>query len=318
MKHVVCLTLLACSVMCFGQPAVVSVSPLNGSGSTATFTSVYRHSGGINKHYLGYLLILPTPNIVWYTAKGSCLIEYNRISNGVRLVNDQGDNWIGRLQGEPAGTGGMVLTSNWCSVDTRNVHASFSGNDMTVTVPVTFAGTFTGEMGTFLQELDVDGNWTGMTQFGNWTPYPISSPKPGPYISNLTPTWPSTSALAPSKVVIDTGNTSGLNNLLYVNVLVADKIVDPAVRCHILYVAPSKEFWLLNDAGTDWIKTSPRQNSTCAIGSFNPDVLSAGTLNGILELNIPIAWNPSTVFPQKLMVMGNTFDNAGNLTHWLQ
>jgi len=307
--------------MCFGQPAVVSVSPLNGSGTTGTFTSVYRHTGGINKHYLGYLLILPTPNIVWYTAKGSCLIEYNRISNGVRLVNTQGDNWIGRPQGEPAGPGGSVLTSNWCSVDTRNVHASFSGNDMTVTVPVTFLGTFTGETGTFLQELDVDGNWTGMTQFGNWTAYPIASPKPGPYISNLTPTWPSTSALAPSKVVIDTGNSTGLNNLLYVNVLVADKIVDPTVRCHILYVTPpggSPDFWLLNDAATDWIKTSPRQNSTCAIGSFNPDVLSASTANGVLELSVPIAWNPSIVFPQKLMVMGNTFDNAGNLTHWLQ
>ena len=35
-------------------------------------------------------------------------------------------------------------------------------------VPVTFFGNMNGVMGTFLQELDVDGIWTGMTQFGNW------------------------------------------------------------------------------------------------------------------------------------------------------
>ena len=67
------------------QPSVVSLTPLNGTGPSATFTSVYRHAGGVNQSYLGYLLILPTPNIVQYTATGSCLIEYNRISKVTQI-----------------------------------------------------------------------------------------------------------------------------------------------------------------------------------------------------------------------------------------
>src|SRR4051794_833912 len=135
MKHVLCLTLLGCSVMCFGQPAVVSLSPLNGSGSTATFTSVYRHSGGVNQNYLGYLLILPTPNIVWFTAKGSCLIEYNRISNGMRLIDDAGTGWLGGQSGIPVGPGGSTLGNSYCSVNTAAVTRTLGATDVTVTVP---------------------------------------------------------------------------------------------------------------------------------------------------------------------------------------
>jgi hypothetical protein len=67
-----------------GVPAVVSLNPRSGSGFSATFTATFSQSS--NNHYLGYLLILPTPNVVNYTATGSCLIEYNKYSNGVHAV----------------------------------------------------------------------------------------------------------------------------------------------------------------------------------------------------------------------------------------
>ena len=84
MNKRILLTLLGCAAIGFAQPSVVSLAPLNGSGPTATFTSVYRHTGGVDQIYLAYLLILPTPNVVQYTATGSCLIEYNRFANGKR------------------------------------------------------------------------------------------------------------------------------------------------------------------------------------------------------------------------------------------
>jgi hypothetical protein len=315
MNTKVCFALLGCSVLSFAQPSVQSLLPLNGSGTTATFTSVYRHSGGVAKQYLAYLLVLPTPNIVQYTAKGSCLVEYNRISNGVRLINDAGDNWLGKLEGEPAGTpAGTVLTNNWCTVDTRNVRATAAGNDLTVTVPLTFFGTFTGQMGTFLQGFDVSGNYTGMTQFGNWTPNPIAAPKPGPYITSVT--YPAYT-LAPSKVVVDTGNTTGSSKIIFVNILVAEQILGGNVRCHIIYFPATKEIKLLNDAGTGYVTNNPAQNGYCAIGSFNGDVMFVSGTENDLHLNIPMVWN-TPLLTKKLSVWANTFDNIGNLTHWLQ
>jgi hypothetical protein len=147
-------------------PAVVSLNPRSGSGFTATFAATFSQSS--NNHYLGYLLILPTPNVVNYTATGSCLIEYNKYSNGVRLIDDAGTDWLGPVSGEPIKPAAATLTNSRCSVNVANVIANISGSTMSVTAPVTFFQPLGPVLGTFLQAQDDKGVWTGMTQFGNW------------------------------------------------------------------------------------------------------------------------------------------------------
>ena len=147
--------------------AVETLSPLVGSGSGGTFTATFSHGGGANQLYLGYILFLPTPNVVNYVATGSCLVEYNRISHGMRLIDDPGTGWLGPISGVVISPTAGTLTNNQCTVNIAGSSASISGNTMTMTVPVTFKGAVTPIMGTFLQALDVKGDWTGMTQFGN-------------------------------------------------------------------------------------------------------------------------------------------------------
>jgi hypothetical protein len=313
MKIKTLLSLFGFTLMASAQPSVISLVPLNGSGTTATFTSVYRHTGGVNQNYLGYLLILPTPNIVWFTATGSCLIEHNRISNGMRLINDAGTGWLGGDSGVPVGAGGTILTNSYCTVNTTQVTRTLVGNDMTVTVPVTFKGTLTGAMGTFLQSLDVTGVWTGMTQFGNWTSTAITTPKPGPYVRQvLVPAYDK----VPTKVDAYSGHSSGLDALYTVNVLVAENIVGGTRRCHIIYFGGTRELRLVNDAGTGFTTNSPQQNSTCAIGRVRPneEMFASGQGNELF-LHIPMVFNPDIT--TRLNVWVNTFDNSGNLTHWI-
>jgi hypothetical protein len=315
MTNKLLLTAFGCAFIASAQPSVISLLPLHGTGASGTFTSVYRHPGGKEKHYLAYLLILPTPNIVQFTAKGSCLIEYNRISNGVRLINNEANNWLGRPEGEPASPAGTTLTNNYCSVNTRNVTASHSGTDMTVTVPVTFNGTFTGPLTTFLQEDDVDDNWTGMTQFGTWTAYPIASPKPGPYpyMSNIH--HPAYTVRGPAYVELVAGHNSGRTALWMTNILIASSIVGATNRCHIIYWHAADKFELLNEAGTAWLPT-PAQNNTCVVGNgVRGDVLYTLKNTNEVRMHVPMDFNPAIT--TKLNVWANTFDNFGNLTHWL-
>ena len=68
---------------------LASLTPVTGAGANQTFKAVFRHLDGSRGHYLGYLLLLPTPNIVWFTARGSCLVEYNRISALRRNLTDR-------------------------------------------------------------------------------------------------------------------------------------------------------------------------------------------------------------------------------------
>ena len=159
-----------------GSPSVLSFSPRSGAAITGVFTASYSHPSGKAGHYLGYMLFLPTPNVVNYVATGSCLVEYNRISNGMRLINDAGTGWLGGESGVPVGAAGTTLSNSYCTLDTTQSGARFSGNNMYVDARVTFKAPLNGVLGTFLQELDVNGVWTGMTQFGNWLAFPVASP----------------------------------------------------------------------------------------------------------------------------------------------
>jgi hypothetical protein len=310
---------LGCAMIASAQPSVVSISPLRGTGATATFTSVYHHPQG--GHYLAYLLVLPTPNIVWFTAKGSCLVEYNTYGNnktgGVRLIDDAGTGWHGGIEGVK----GPVLSNSHCSVNTGLVQATYSDatKNLTVTVPLTFTGTFSGPLTTFIQEQDNTGAWTGMTQFGTWTAFPAVMPKPnqGVYISSIT--HPAYNTLGPSSVDVTFGHTAGLPAFSMTHILLADSIVGGTNRCHIIYFHADGSIKLVNDAGTDFVPQtgSYHQNSTCRIGTgVNNDVMTKSASGEGLRLHIPMLFNSNNV-KTRLNIWANAFDNYGNVTHWL-
>ena len=204
-------------------PAVISLSPASGSGSNGTFTGLFSHTGGTSQIYLAYVLFLPIPNVVQYTAKGSCLVEYNRISNGVRLINDAGDDWLGPVSGVPVSPSAAALSNSFCTVNVRGVGVAASGSSLAVSVPVTFAPGFSGVLPTFLQSEDVTGQWTGMTQMGSWTAYPAAVQRPGPYYVNATP-LSGTGSYTTMNVTV--GHSAGPSALSMVHALIGNSITD--------------------------------------------------------------------------------------------
>jgi hypothetical protein len=302
-----------------GTPAVVSMSPSSGSGSSGTFTAVYSHSGGASQLYLGYMLFLPIPNVVWYTAQGSCLIEYNRISHGIRLINDAGNGWLGPVSGVPITPAAAPLSNSFCTVQVSGASATVSGNNMTVTIPVTFKSNFTGVLPMFLQAADVTDKWTGMTQMGSWTAFPQTVPKPGPYFVSTTPT---SGAGSSATFSITVGHTGGVSRLSMVHLLLNSVIVGGAA-CQVVFLPSSNQVNLINDSGTDmaspvWLtpgsSTGSVANSRCAISGVG---LTRVTVGNNVTLNVPLTFQPAAFGGLKNIYV-NTFDNAGLLTHWVQ
>jgi hypothetical protein len=287
---------------------------------TATFTGTFSHPGGAMQHYLGYILLLPTPNVVQFTATGSCLIEYNRISNGMRLIDNAGTGWLGGESGVPVGPGGSVLTNNQCSVNTALASAQLTGVHMTVTVRVTFHAAAFGVLGTFLQGFDVLGRHTGMTQFGNWIAFPTATPKPGPFIQGFHP--PSGSGSSGTFTVV-AGHTNGAGALSMMHMLIADKIVGGA-PCHVVYFPAGNSLVLVNDTGTDLVAgnltpgvANPPMllsNSRCTVSNVG---LTRGFGGNFASVTIPVSFTTAT-FGGAKNIYSNAFDNAGLLTHWVQ
>ena len=256
-----------------GVPGVSALAPTSGSGSSQTFTGTFTHSGGANQHYLGYILFLPTPNVVNYTATGSCLVEYNRISHGMRLIDNAGTGWLGGQSGIPLGTFGAVLSNNYCSVSVQNATAFVSGTTMTVNAPVTFLNSLGPVLGTFLQALDVNGVWTGMTQFGNWV-LPAGVPqRTGPAIGGINPTNAAGSSVTYSQTV---SHVNGVGALVQVHMLISDKIVG-GIPCHVIYFPPSNTLNLVNDLGNALVSPTGVQpgtggflsNSRCTLNTLS-------------------------------------------------
>jgi hypothetical protein len=279
---------------------------------------VFRHPNGgttvpLAGHYLGYILFLPLPNVVSFNAQGTCLIEYNRISNGMRLINNAGNGWIGPAEGVPVSPATPPLSNNACTVNVAAVSAVVSGTDMTVIVPVTFnAANVTGTMATFLQENDVNDNWTDFRQFGNWT-VPGAPMKVGPNVLSATPT---SGAGAAMTLTANLSHSGGYSQIGEVHLRLNTAVVGGA-PCHAVYFATNNTIALINDAGTALIGPvalgTAVAGGRCSIAAGASRVPSGNSLT----LNVPFTFNTGTFGGAKNIYV-DAFDLHGAVTHWVR
>ena len=299
------------------EPFVRSLLPTSGAGPSATFVGEFFTDPDAPELYLAYTLFLPTPNVVQFTAKGSCLVEYNRISHGVRLIDDLGTGWLGPQSGLTITPIAAVLSNKVCSVNVAGVSVNKTGSTRTVSIPVTFKSGTQGVLGTFLQAFDVLGNYSGMTQFGNWIAYPRSTPAIGPSIDRMSQTHTSGRNTV---VSVEARHSAGLASLTMVHLFAGAAISDPA-PCQVVYFPGANAVNLINDDGTALVAPT-----NVAIGS--PTILSnhrcsvdvgaatRSTVGNGVALNVPVSFTGSFLGQKNLYAVA--FDVTGLVTHWVQ
>jgi hypothetical protein len=300
------------------NPEPGSLQPTSGSGLTQTFTTIMRHPGGPSQQYKSYMLFLPTPNIVWFVAKGSCLIEYNRLSNGMRLIDDAGTAWSEPPEGVPVAPGTTPLSNSTCTVNVAGSSANFVGNDMLVTIPVTFkAPGLTQVLGTFSQGLDMTGQWSDMRQFGNWI-VPGAPVKPGPAIVGASPVQ---GAGSTATITATASHTSGAGQLGLIHMILSDRIVG-GLACHVIYFSYDDTVALIDDAGTGFAgagrvargSANTLANSRCSV---NVAGATRGASSNLVSITYPMTFSTSTFGGVKSIYL-NAFDLSGNLSHWVR
>jgi hypothetical protein len=305
-----------------GAVGVSSITPPNGSGNAGTFTGVFTHTGGVNQLSLGYMLFLSTPNVVQFTAQGSCLVEFNNISSGIRLINDAGNGWIGPISGVPIGsTNPSTLSNSYCTVNVQSATAFRSGNTLTVSIPVTFTTALGPVLGTFLQAQDINSIWTGMTQMGNWVIPGAPPVRPGPAIVNIQPASVAGTAATYTITASSPTGAAGLDNI---NLLISDRIVGGA-PCHVIYFPQTNTLNLVNDTGNGFVSptgVTPGSGGFLSNGrcQVNPSGASVSFTGTNVSVTVPLSFSTLT-FSGTKGVWGNAFDRGGanQLTsHWVQ
>jgi hypothetical protein len=182
-----------------------------------------------------------------------------------------------------------------------------------VTVPVTFtAANVTSTMGTFIQENDVNDNWTDFRQFGNWT-VPGAPLKAGPNVLSATPASGAGSSMTLITTVTHSGGASQMGE---VHIRFNTAIVGGS-PCHAVYFATNNTIALINDAGTALV------GPVALGGALNTGRcnLAAGATRSIsgnnLVLNLPFTFSVANFAGAKNTYI-TAFDLYGAVTHWVK
>jgi hypothetical protein len=189
---------------------------------------------------------------------------------------------------------------------------------MNVAVPIAFKSGLAGVVGTFLQSLDVNGVWTGMTQFGNWVA-PGTHGRVGPTIEGMFPLNGRGNSTILNMVVRHP--KGALASLLMLHMLISDRIVGGS-PCQAVYFPASNMGNLINDTGTDlaggWISPGAGlvSNSRCSLSGIGMSrtIINEGQT---IVLTLPLSFNTGSFGGLKNIYL-NAFDTTGYLSHWVQ
>ncbi len=144
-----------------GPPAIVSLSPNAGGGTSVTFKAVYSDPNGAGD--LSEALLLVNSSI---KAANGCYVYYQALGNHLYLANNSGA-WI-----TPAltpGVAGMVSNSQ-CTLNAGSSSVSMAGNDLTLNVALSLSGGFAGTRNVYLYAAGFSGLNSGWVKQGTWTP----------------------------------------------------------------------------------------------------------------------------------------------------
>jgi len=139
----------------------VLVSPSSGSGLEQTFTLIYSDSSGANDLTNVWAWFL-APNSSFSLIK-TCAVYYRRAQNAFYLTNDTGSF----LAPATPGLAGNPANSQ-CSINAAASSASISGNQLTLTLAVTFMPVFSGNKNIYMSAVSSQGIVSPWTAEGSW------------------------------------------------------------------------------------------------------------------------------------------------------
>jgi sugar lactone lactonase YvrE len=143
-----------------GPPAVVSLSPASGTGLTQAFTMVYSDPNGISD--LSDVLVVFNTSV---SVSSGCAVVYVPGTNKMYLYNNAGTALSTAVI---PGSLGSVSNSQ-CTLAGTGSSFTTSGDDLTLTVALTFSTTFVGQQKVYLEAKGSAAN-SGWVKKGTWTP----------------------------------------------------------------------------------------------------------------------------------------------------
>jgi hypothetical protein len=194
-------------------PAVVSLSPMSGSGNAGDFTGVHSDANGATDIRQTEIQVLPVEN---GSPATGCVARYNADTGRLELLNDAGI--LPQSTVLTPGQAGSVSNSR-CTLHGPGSAVTPSGDNLTVTYSLAFAAGFGGSRSVELSVTDRAEASASLAQTGTWTipdtapPQITSGPTATPGEITAAITW-QTDEPADSQVEYGTTTAYGSQTIL--------------------------------------------------------------------------------------------------------
>ena len=282
-----------------GPPTVVSLSPSAGAGTSAKFTAVYADPNGAGDLQEAFLLV----NSVLSGVNG-CYVRYQPQGKQLSLENDAGTAWSAPLTIGVAGT----ASNTRCTLNAGTSMAVMAGNNLTLTVAITFTATIKGSTNVYLSDVGFTEQTSASIQEGTWTPSPLAAP---PTIVSLTPGSGAGTSVTFNAVYSDPNGAGDLNTLL----LQMNTTQSGVNACYVYYQPLGNHLFLANNAGT-WITPAltpgvagTASNSQCTLNAAASSVTMAGNN---LTLNVALTFLGTFVDSRNVYLDAVDFSGLGS------
>jgi hypothetical protein len=278
-------------------PSVISLSPVSGSGNSATFTAQFSDPAGVAALASVVLLVntTPSPNygcqVTYSISTGQFALADDVASSGSTLVNP----------------GSGAAENDQCTLNGSGSYVTTAGTTLTVVVSISFQPGFAGSDTVYLSAVDTSGNTTGLVSGGTWT---VTASQPMPAVGSVSPNGGMGSAQTFTFVFSDTQNAQNITgmNMLFTPASFAN-------ACYIMVDTTAGTVALGLDSGVG-SSSKPLSsgillsNSQCTVGATT---LTISGLSAILT--VAVAFTSAFSGVQNIYMYAS--DSDANTTGWV-
>jgi hypothetical protein len=279
-------------------PTNVSVSPASGTGTSQMFSFVFADPSGYAD--INYVNMLFQTQIA---GQNACWVQYTRASNIIDLVNDSGS-------GNTSATVGTLgtLSNSQCTLDTGASSVSGSGNNLTVTVALTFKPQFAGAKSIFMSVFNNAIVSVGWQAKGAWT-------VPGTLPPSNVSVSPASGAGSTQMFTAIYSDPSGFGDINWVNMLFQTQLTGQSA-CWIQYTLANNVIYLVNDSGSGYSSATlgtagTLSNSQCIVDT---GASSASGSGNNLTFSVAVTFKP--VFAGTKNTYMSVFNNSTVTSGW--
>lgn len=286
-------------------PTVDSVSPTTGSGLTQTFTYKFSSARG----FANLSTVQGMFSTVSSSTAQSCAVLYTQAANTVSLADNAGTGIAGTLTLPTSAT----VNNGQCTISGTGLTVSGSLNQLTLNVPITFSGSFTGLQNNYGRALSVDALDSGWIAVGSWTPSASAPPPAAPTVDSVSPT--SGTGLTQT-FTYKFSDGRGYSNFTYAKMLL-NTTQTTVGGCSVKYIAPST-IALYTDDASGYVSTftlpssATISNSQCTVSGTGLTVTGSGNQ---LTMVVPITFSAS--FTGSKNQYGYAFNNDSLASGWI-